>query len=191
MKISPHEIAFDIDGVVADTFRLFLQKAREWYGFTMDYENITEYEFWKDMFLDRQNIYEIVNSILNQPLEIGIKPIPGAVEVLTRLAEDNSLLFVTARRDRDSILRWLRKYLPGVEEYSIHIEATGASVDKIPVLARYDHVRYFVEDRLETCFLLKNTPVNPIVFDQPWNRKPHPFPIVNGWDDIAAIIEWE
>ena len=190
MNISPQEIAFDIDGVFADTFRLFLERARQLFGLALDYEDITEYEFWTRTELPQEQIRQLVDGILMQPLEIGIRPIPGAVDVLSRLAEYGPLFFVTARTDTDSIGHWIRKQLPGVAGDSIRVVATGASQEKIPVLQE-NRVRYFVEDRLDTCFLLNETAITPIVFDQPWNRKPHPFQVVNGWNELADLILWE
>jgi uncharacterized HAD superfamily protein len=52
-------------------------------------------------------------------------------------------------------------------------------------------VRYFVEDRLDTCHLLAEAGIIPIVYEQPWNREPHPFAVVRDWDDIAEMIAWE
>jgi hypothetical protein len=51
-------------------------------------------------------------------------------------------------------------------------------------------VKYFVEDRLETCYLLKDASIIPILFDQPWNRKPSAFKRVKNWDEIAELIDW-
>ena len=42
MRVVPDRIAFDVDGVVADTMRLFLDIAREEYGINHTrYEDIT------------------------------------------------------------------------------------------------------------------------------------------------------
>ena len=189
-KIPPRELAFDIDGVVADTFRIFIETARLKYGITIDYEDITEYEFWEIIDIDLQITRDIIQLILDKPIEIGIKPVRGAVEVLTRLSKIEPLLFVTARPDRESILKWARKELglPGTN--TVHIEASGTHREKIPILLERG-IKYFVEDRLETCFLLDEADVTPIVFDQPWNRKPHPFKKVKNWQEIEAMIEWQ
>ena len=40
-RISPQEVAFDIDGVFADTFRLFVERAKKAYGYRFRYEDIT------------------------------------------------------------------------------------------------------------------------------------------------------
>jgi beta-phosphoglucomutase-like phosphatase (HAD superfamily) len=41
MEIQSHEIAFDFDGVVADTFRLFVEMARRDFNVEIDYNEIT------------------------------------------------------------------------------------------------------------------------------------------------------
>jgi len=47
-----------------------------------------------------------------------------------------------------------------------------------------------VEDRLETCPLLERNGITPIVFEQPWNKKPHPYHVVRDWEDISLLIDW-
>jgi uncharacterized HAD superfamily protein len=188
-RILPEELAFDIDGVFADTFKIFVETAREQYGIRVEYEDITEYDFREVIDIDEKTSDEIIQRILYNPLEIGIRPILGSVDVLTRLARMGPILFVTARPEGDSIREWIHQYLKGGDISAIHIEATSTHKDKIPVLLKRG-IRYFIEDRLETCYLLEKTSVTPIVFDQPWNRKPHPFQTVRSWYEIEALIQW-
>lgn len=188
-KILPCDLAFDVDGVFADSFRLFAETVRNDYGISIEYEAITEYEFWKVMNIDEGICQEIVRKILDFPLEIGIQPINGAVEVLTRLLNVGPLLFVTARPDGNAILKWIQMNLGLADTDCICVESTGAADEKLPVLLKHG-VKYFVEDRLETCYILDQTPVTPIVFEQPWNKRPHPFRTVRSWDEISAMIEW-
>ena len=42
-KIAPDELAFDIDGVFADTFRVFVETAKG-YGVEMEYEDLIKIE---------------------------------------------------------------------------------------------------------------------------------------------------
>ena len=189
MKITSNEIAFDIDGVFADTFRIFVEKATKVYGYQFDYEDITEYEFMSVININKEASEKIIQTLLDHPIESGIKPIDGAVEVLTRLSSIGPLLFVTARPDKDVILEWIYHQLPGVNINFISLEATTTHEKKIPVLLK-NRIKYFVEDRLETCYLLDKASITPIVFEQPWNKKPHPFPVVRGWNNISEMIEW-
>jgi len=86
MRIAPKEIAFDVDGVFADTFHLFVAKARSEYGYRFGYEDITEYDFMKVLDMDEEESDAIVQALIESPLESGVMPISGAVEVLTRLS---------------------------------------------------------------------------------------------------------
>lgn len=188
-KIPHNELAFDVDGVIADTFRAFVETARNQYGIQIQYEDITEYDFRSVINIDENTSQEIIERILDDPLEMGIRPISGAVKVLTRLLGIGPLLLVTARPDKGAILKWIQLHLQLVDMSGIRLEATGTHKAKLPVLLEHG-VKYFVEDRLETCYLIDGASVTPIVFEQPWNRKPHPFQTVKNWDEISAMIEW-
>lgn len=188
-KILPNELAFDVDGVFADTFRIFVETAREKYGIQVEYEDITEYNFREVIDIDEKTSGEIIQRILDNPLAMGIRPVFGSVDVLTRLSHISPLLFVTARSERDSIREWIHQFLRVADLSTIHIEATSTHKEKLPVLLKHG-IRYFIEDRLETCYLLEKTSITPIVFEQPWNRKPHPFQTVKSWNEIEALIQW-
>ena len=188
-KIRPSELAFDIDGVIADTFRVFVKTARESYGVEIEYEDITEYDFRKVIDIDDETSDAIIERILEDPVGIGITPVQGAAEVLRRLSCFGPLCLVTARTNREAIMEWVRQALQIENGGHLRLEATGTHEDKLPVLLRHN-IRYFVEDRLETCYLIQQSPVTPIVFDQPWNRKDHPFLSVGSWDEIHDMVEW-
>ena len=189
VNIRPEEVAFDIDGVFADTFKALVNAAGRDYGISIEYDDITEYEFWNVIDINEKIWREIVQRIMDKPLEMGIVPLEGAVNVLKRLAAKGPVLFVSARPERESIFRWIREYLESVDPSLIRIEAVGGHEEKAPVL-RKNGIKYFIEDRLETCYLLDRASIIPIVFDQPWNRKNHPFMTVRNWQDICEMIEW-
>jgi hypothetical protein len=51
-------------------------------------------------------------------------------------------------------------------------------------------VRWFVEDRLDTCHLLKAAGIAPVVFSQPWNREPHDYLQVASWPELEGRIDY-
>ena len=187
-RIDPRRLAFDIDGVVADIMTTFIQLAKERYGLHhLDYNDIVDFDLARCLKMDEAIIGEILELLLYQPETLAIAPLPEAVPTLTRLAQEQPLLFVTARDRAEPIAAWLAQQLPAVPPQDLRIIATGDPDAKLLYLQEHN-IRYFVEDRLETCFHLARSGIQPLVFDQPWNRRPHAFPIVYSWRDLANLI---
>ena len=65
--------------------------------------------------------------------------------------------------------------------------ATGDPDSKLQYLQE-QKIRFFVEDRLETCLHLSGHGITPILFAQPWNRVPHPFLEVADWPALASHL---
>ncbi|MFC1829670.1 haloacid dehalogenase [Thermodesulfobacteriota bacterium] len=188
-KIDPTSLAFDIDGVVADTMTLFLDIARD--EFNIDgirYEDITSYTLEDCLDIDTKTIGAIISKLLDGNHAATLKPIAGAPEVLTRLGRKYSpILFVTARPYPGRIHDWILKHLP-VDPAGIDIVTTGSFDGKAEVLLNRG-ISFFVEDRLETCFLLDTVGITPVLFKQPWNRDSHSFHEVDTWKELSSLIE--
>ena len=98
-RIPLDRLAFDIDGVVADIMTTFLALARERYnqGHHLRYEHITTFFLEDCLDLPPAIIEALIRELIDRPHELPVAPFPHAVPVLTRLAEETPLLFVTAR----------------------------------------------------------------------------------------------
>ncbi|MFZ5450756.1 MAG: 5' nucleotidase, NT5C type [Thermodesulfobacteriota bacterium] len=181
-------LAFDIDGVVADIMTTFLDLARERYGQDhLRYEHLTTFFLEECLDLEPQIIATLIRELIDRPHELAVEPFPHAVPVLTRLAQETPLLFVTARDRARPIQTWLHRTLELVPKEAIRVFATGDPDTKIHYLQ--DHgIHYFVEDRLETCNQLAAHGITPILFAQPWNREKHPFLEVRNWQELAGLL---
>jgi uncharacterized protein len=187
--IPSDRLAFDIDGVVADIMTTFLELARERYdvGHHLRYEHITTFTLSECLDLPPWIIEELIRELIDHPHELPVAPLPGAAPVLTRLAQEAPLLFVTARDRAAPIQHWLTRILSLVPARAIRVVATGDPDAKIHYLL--DHgVQFFVEDRLETCLQLADCGITPILFAQPWNRRSHPFLEVRDWPELASLL---
>ncbi|MFZ2448404.1 MAG: hypothetical protein WAW37_18750 [Syntrophobacteraceae bacterium] len=188
-RINPLELAFDIDGVVADTMEVFVRLAHERYGLThLTKEHISCYNLYTCLGLEKEILDDLICLTLDDPHTMEIPPMPGAAEVLTELARGAPLRFVTARIWPESITDWIYQTLPDVSPDRITVIASGAPEVKPGILKELD-VRYFVEDRVETCRQLKEAGIQPLLFVQPWNRHEPAdgFIRVENW---AGLKEW-
>ncbi len=167
---------------------LFLWLARTRFHYHhWKYDDIRTYDLGECFGVPPEVIAPITRLILDEPHLLGLEPIQGAVEVLTRFSRHEPLVFVTARDSCAPIASWMKQVMRDADPMSFVIETTGAGEAKPEVLKRLG-VRYFVEDRIETCFLLPEHDIVPIVFEQPWNSVDHPFPRVRTWDELADMI---
>ncbi len=186
--IDPGSIAFDIDGVVADTMTLFLDIARQEFNLnSIRYEDISCYNLADCLDIDPKIIDAIVNRILTGNYSATLNPIAGAPEVLAQLGTHyGPVVFITARPFVGPMRNWIEQTLR-LDPAAIEVIATGSHESKAGVLQQRN-IAYFVEDRLDTCFLLEDAGVRPVLFKQPWNRELHPFVEVASWDELHAML---
>jgi uncharacterized HAD superfamily protein len=187
-RIPLDRLGFDIDGVVADIMTTFLDMAQERYGpHSFSYDDITTFYLEDCLGFDPEMVAVLIRELIDRPHELKVSPFPQAVPVLSRLAEEAPLVFVTARDRPEPIQLWLNRNLAPVPPRSIWVMATGDPDTKLHYLKAHA-IQYFVEDRLETCFDLARAGITPIVFAQPWNRQPHPFLEVADWPELARLL---
>ncbi len=190
IKIKPDQIAFDIDGVVADTMSAFIDIARNEFGInSIRKEQITTYWLEDCLSIDEAVIKAIIERILTDPFGIDLKPMDGAVETLGKLAHRNPIRFVTARPVREPIEEWLKSILGSVSRDRIHVIATGKHEIKVEVLKELG-ISFFVEDHLETCQEICQQGLKAIVYDHPWNQGPTPFLRVKSWQELSRLLEF-
>lgn len=189
--INPASLAFDIDGVVADTMKLFVDIARDEYNINdIRQEDMSRYILQECLDIDPEIIDAIIVKLLDENYTQRMEPIDGAVDVITKLARNHSpVLFVTARPYLEPIYEWVVNVLP-IEPSAIEVVATGHFEAKLDVL-QGKNISYFVEDRLDTCYLLKEAGITPVIYKQPWNRDDHPFVEVDNWRELESLINFE
>jgi len=98
------------------------------------------------------------------------------------------LLFVTARPHMGPIQNWLMELL-GQTSNAIEVVTTGSHTNKTEVLLNRK-ISCFVEDRLDTCDLVNDAGILPVLYRQPWNRLPHPYQEIDSWQELEALIDF-
>ncbi len=187
--IAPQTLAFDIDGVVADTMQLFLDILKQIYAVNhITYDDITQYQLEACLDVDPAIIQAAAERIIDGDYSCRLLPMDGAQEILQRLHAFGPIRLVTARPHLGPIREWMDALLPP-DQYRVEMTTTGKAAAK-PAVLKVEGIDFFVEDRLDTCFLLHEHGIKPIVFVQPWNREPHPFIEVHGWRQLESLIQW-
>lgn len=192
MKIKPQNIAFDIDGVFIDVMSLFIEIAEKDYNIrNIKLDDITGYMLEECLNIEAELVNEIIDKIIDQEHDFEIKAIDFSAEILRKIANaSGEILFITARPKIGHIREWIADQLYPFDADKIEIVATGSFEAKAEVLISKNK-KYFLEDRLETCFDLHKAGISPVLYKQPWNRKPHPFIEVASWKELDRLINYE
>jgi len=184
VKIPSQSVAFDIDGVCANTVQLFIDIASSHYQMKVfSPSQITQYSFFKTMNLSDEDILQIIEKIVLGKHTEYLYPIMDAFNVLNMFS--HPILFVTARTSGVAISAWISHFLVAS---NFEIIATKTPEAKKEIL-RERNIAYFMEDHLQTCYELAEVGIVPILFAQPWNRVPHPFLEVTSWREFFSLLD--
>lgn len=190
-KVLPGEIGFDLDGVIADTAAAFVRIACEEYGYCdFTVEDITTFQIEQCIGMPATLVERIFRDILEDSLAAGLTPIPGAIEVLEEMAASGPITVITARHLEQPVIDWFDHFFPRSTTRAIRLIAMGDHDDKLRHIRRYG-LRYFIDDRAETCTMLAAADILPYVYSHPWNRDRHHLPTVENWWQIRALLDLE
>ncbi|WP_417910544.1 5' nucleotidase, NT5C type [Candidatus Electronema sp. PJ] len=187
--IDPTRLGFDFDGVIADTAESFLRIACEDYGLCgFCPEDITHFEVENCLDIPAEIVAAIFRKILEDSLGTGLRPMPGALEVLAELAERaGTVTVITARPLLSPVLDWFAHHLLPPTLKAVRVVAMGDHDDK-PRYIQAQGLHCFIDDRAETCVQLHAAGIQPLVFSQPWNQDCRHFPVVNSWQEIRGLL---
>jgi len=190
MKIQTNRVGFDFDGVIADIGEAFIRLACIDHGYcSIKPEDIKSFQVEHCLDIPTETIDIIFNDILVNPLKSGLKPLPGAIETLTRLCSYSGVTIITARSEIQPVVDWFDYYCRPADMEKITLIATGDHDSK------EEHIRtcgltHFIDDRTLTCEQLANAGLQPIVFSQPWNHGQHDLPCVSSWEELDCLLDF-
>lgn len=156
-----NSIAFDIDGVVADTGPAFGKILSKINNRPVSKEEITEY----NMANLGMSHFKLKNFLNNQFYK-NLSPIKNSVEVINKLFQDNYIVFITARDQYKEVIKDTENWL--FENGILFDDLIQERNKSIPM--RDFELDCMVEDCYETCLDLAKKGIKTILFKQPWNK---------------------
>jgi len=188
MTIPIQELGFDFDGVIADTAEAFVRLACSEYGYcSFTQEDITNFELQDCLDIPLELVEKIFTDILTDSLATQLKPMPGVIECLEEFTLTSPVTIITARPLQNPVFDWLDRFFTTKAKESIKVVATGDHNDKVRHIHQHN-LKYFIDDRAETCEQLVQENITPFVFTQPWNRDRHNLQKVANWQEIRALV---
>lgn len=188
MSAPVQEIGFDFDGVIADTAEAFIRLACTEYGYcSFTQEDITNFELENCLAIPRELVEKIFTDILTDSIGTKLMPMPGAVECLEQFTLSSKVTIITARPLDNPVFDWLDRFFSIRARKNIRVVATGDHNDKVRHIHQHK-LKFFIDDRAETCKQLVHENITPFVFTQPWNKDRHNLRTVANWEEIQALV---
>lgn len=176
-------LGFDIDGVISDFVRSFVETVKKHYNVILTEADIYCHDLNLVLGISKQERNKLIRETLFENLEL----ISGAKETLKRLnSEGHQIIILTARFSDliDLTKKWLkRKGIP----YSQLIQLNEGEKHLAEV-----NLDLVVDDNLEDAIGWSQKVNNVLVYDHPWNQTLNIKGLIKrvySWNDIYMEIQ--
>ena len=155
-------IALDLDGVLADTMRLWLKLWNRRTGQELSYDDLIEWDFWKNLGISEAEFMEVMNEAWRMWKSLPPTE-PNLSEKVSKLKTLGRIDIVTARpRETEKYaLKWL-------EEHGVFYDSyVWVRSSRVKSKLDYD---VFIDDSpriVDGCVMRRKM---LLLYDRPWNR---------------------
>ncbi len=199
------QVYVDLDDVLSETGRGFVEVLAREFGRTVEFEDMESFNLGISFGLDRKELEAFFVAAHREEVLEALAPMDGAIDVLAEWAEAGHRISILTGRPpstEDVSRRWLERHrvphhsLRFVDKYSHEIHP-GAGIEETtpPVsldeLAKEDFL-FAVEDSMDMARFLADTVGVPVsLMDRPWNRHPEPIDGISrceSWREIGKLF---
>jgi len=188
------KIGIDIDEVVVEYVKHYLDFCEKKLGRKFLIEEISVYNLWKVLDISEEEVYEIA-KVFNDSGEVEKQEfVEGAKEALNVLSKDNKLFFITSRPSyvKDRTLKFFENHLPEINFELIFSEKCNGNEKTKAEICGELGIRVLIEDRRKYALDCADKGIRVLLMDRPWNREncEHKNIIrVRDWEEIMGEIE--
>lgn len=187
-------IGFDLDEVLLDFNNAFCSYHNRVYGTNLRRSDLIVFEYEKIINCSKEEVIKRVVDFYTSPEHLNTKPMDGAVEVINKLKDDNTLIIITSKPEmlREETLKWINKYFPNSFKdvfFTNHFYGNGLRRSKGDVCKEVG-VDMFIDDNLENLENVLSMGIPALLFDAPWNQYASKYPMtrVKSWNEILEIL---
>lgn len=169
-------IGFDIDEVLSDTVKHFLNiyKHKKWLNLKRN--NCTNYRLEKIEWLNIpwEILYNYWQEFIRTDEQLYAKPIKWAIESVSFFKQKwNNIFVITWRHDfeKNITIKWLDKYFPNlITDIIFTNHSLSHRKNKSQYIQDLD-IKFFVDDNYDYCLDLAQTWIPIYMPTKPWNKK--------------------
>jgi len=186
------KIGIDIDGVVADYFKKFLEFYNKKTGNNILIENWVTYNFWDFLPITKEEGWELMNEfyLLDDFDEMPL--IEGAKEAILQLSKENEVYIITARplKWEEKTKRFFDKHFPGEKIKLIHCRDDKDKVIYKREICNNLGINILIEDYRDIALQCAEIGVRVILLDSLYNKNIQHENVIRAknWNEILEKI---
>jgi uncharacterized HAD superfamily protein len=191
-------IYIDLDDVVSESTRTYVDIVKQEFGRDIPYEQITMFDLKECFGLTQAEFDYFFDKVHQADVLLSFKPITGAIDVLKSWSDTGyEICIVTGRlaHTYDASLQWLTTHEVPFHTLTMVDKYARLNVDnrKAVSLDRLSRMVFClaVEDSPDMAHFLCRTMSTPVaLFDRPWNRSVEPNSILSRfetWKHIGSV----
>lgn len=187
------KIAIDIDEILCETVRPFLDFIEESKGIKKDFEEVFSYNLWDVFELEKKEVDKIFHEVFfGENLVCNLDLVDGAQRGIEILNEENELFFITSRPEYylDKTKEFIIKNFVSEPQIYFSGDFCGNGKTKNEICEDLG-IDLIIEDNGETSLKYAESGLNILLLDKPWNQDFEHDRIFRcfSWDDILDKIE--
>lgn len=186
------KIGIDIDGVVADFFKKFLEFYNKKTGNNILIENWVTYNFWDFLPITKEEGWELMNEfyLLDDFDEMPL--IEGAKEAILQLSKENEVYIITARPLKwgEKTKRFFDKHFPGEKIKLIYCRDDKDKVIYKREICNNLGINILIEDYRDIALQCAEIGVRVILLDSLYNKNIRHENVIRAknWNEILEKI---
>lgn len=188
-------IAVDIDQVLADTLKIYLQYHNTKYFTRFAEEDCHSLNWWEVFGISEEEFMSDYEKFMEEGWNAKIKPVIGSQKGVDALSAKHKLIAITARPTiiAPSTERWMKMYYPGKFQKVYYTRRTllAAEVESKHDICIKTGADMLIDDSYEYAKKCADNGLKTLLYTWPWNRnyKLPPFiERVHSWKEILQKV---
>lgn len=184
------KIGVDIDGVVANFTKKYMEFYKNKINNNIKYEDLTHYNVWKFFDLSEEEYYSMVHTFYESEEFEDMDLIKGVIEAISELSKNNEIIFITSRPEKIRIKteKFLSKSFKNIDFTVFFAHDWGSKEEYKKSKGDYcveNNIPFFIEDHYDYALECAKKGIKVFLLEQPWNKESEEH------ENIIKVKDWK
>jgi len=191
-KTEKLKIGIDIDEVVVEFFKKYLELFNKKFEKNLTFENIVKFNIWNLTDVSREDALKLIEDFYNSEDFFELDLIEGVKDALIKLHKNYEIHFITSRPE--SVKEKTNLFLKSLFEdiyFNLHFsEGVFGEFKTKAQICKELGIKILIEDRRKYAFECAQNGIKVLLLDKPWNQNCEHENIirVKNWKEILEKV---